>query len=276
MLKKLFITMIFCTMASQSYANILFSKTYIELDNGKRSDVLEVTNIANKKMRYKVDLVEYKQLPTGEYISLKKDENEMSAKNLIYVSPKSFILDNKNTQTIRIMRKHVNDKVFTNLADGEYRTHLLVRETEDLNPEYSVYQIEETAEKTAQENQESFSIEIKGFMGMSIPVIFRKGTLNVEAKIVSAKKIVNSNGQPVLKLEIDRTGNKSVRGNITILANNKEVGVFDNFAIYSENTKRIVEVPLDLKPLKGREINSIKVIYKKSGKNNKILSTYEI
>ena len=270
MLKKLVYIILFCLIASKSYANMLFSKTYILLDSRRKSDILETTNLSTKKMRYRVHLVNYKQLPNGKYEVVKDNEGQNTAKNLFYVSPKSFILDNKETQTIRIMRKSLSNTNLKDLKDGEYRTHLVVREVEDLDPDFSAEEITEVAKK---EETEGMTIEVKGFMGMSIPVIFRKGELTSSAKIAKATKIIKNN-KDVLKLEVARNGNKSVRGNLAILANNKEVGKINNFAIYLENNRRFVEVPLDLTPLKGKEIKSMKISYKDSeSKKKNVLST---
>jgi len=253
---------------------MLFSKTYILLDNSRKSDILETTNLSTKKMRYRVKLINYKQLSNGEYEVVKNGDDNITADNLFYVSPKSFILDNKETQTIRIMRKSLNNNNLKNLEDGEYRTHLVVQEVEDLDPDYSAEKIEEVAKNV--DPSAGMTIEIKGYMGMSIPVIFRKGNLTADAKILKATKLFE-NEQDVLKLEVGRNGNQSVRGDLTVLADNKEVGVVNNFAIYTENKSRFITIPLDFSSLKDKKINSIKINYKNSeSKNKEILSTYTL
>lgn len=265
MTKKILYFLVFCLMSSQAFANILISKTYTILDS-KRSDILEVTNMSNQKMRYKVKMVNYKQNPDGSYeISY---DSDISANELLYVSPKNFILDKRQTQTIRVMKKSSKNKAFKNLADGEYRTHLVVQEAESLDDNFSVSSIED--EKIVKEG--GFSIEIEGLMGVSIPVIVRQGDLTSNAKIISAKLEGNE-----LSLKVNRTGNKSVRGDLTIFANNKEIGKATNFAIYTENNSRFIKIPLDLDSLKGKNLKSLRVEYKDvENKKQDILSSYKL
>jgi len=273
MLRKITYAIVFCLIASKSYANILFSKTYILLDGKHRSDILETTNLSSKKMRYKVKLVNFKQLENGKYEKIEV-KNQNSADNMFYVSPKSFILDNKETQTVRIMRKSLNSKNLKNLENGEYRTHLVVQEVEDLGADFSETEIKEVAKKETEES--GMSIEIKGYMGMSIPVVLRKGQLEAGAKITSAK-LLDRKGSQFLKVEVARTGDKSVRGSIKVMSNRKEVGVVNNFAIYMESNKRFIEIPLDTESFKGKPLGSIEVSYRDTeNKKGQIYSTYTL
>lgn len=265
MIKKIFYFLTVCLMATQAYAGLLISKPYIVLD-GKKSDVLQFTNMSKKKMKYRVWMENYKQKPSGQYEKVSDSRKRMAADDLVYISPKSFILDSKQTQTIRVMRKGSKNKDYKNAQNGEYRSHLVVQEVEELDTEY-------VAQK-AKSDGKTLSFKITGLMGMSIPVILRKGNLHATADIVKAEL----RGNNTMNVQIARNGNKSLRGDVVVLANKKkEVGKLGNVAIYTENKVRSLKIPLDMSSLKGKKVKSLKVEYRNTEGNKKnVLATYDV
>lgn len=275
-MKKLFYITAFIAalLMNNAYANILISKTYVQLDARKRSETVDIVNIADSKYRYRVRFVNYKQLPDGSYQILNDDEKNMSADNLLYMSPKSFILSPREIQTVRIMRKSLKNKAFKGLGDGEYRAHLLIQEVEKLDSQYDDAELKE---EPVEPKEGEIKIKIEGLMGMSIPVVYRKGNLQAESKIVNVQKVTKKDGATVLKVELSRAGDRSIRADLVATVEKKVVGILKNVAIYTENTKRFIELPIDLAPFKNKKVDTIVVTYKEvKGKKEKVLSIYNL
>ncbi|MFC1659574.1 hypothetical protein ACFL0U_03345 [Pseudomonadota bacterium] len=252
---------------NDSYANLLFSKTYIILDRSNRSEIFQITNLSGKKMRYKAKLLHYKQVENGQYENIENPvEEDMIADKLVYVSPRSFILEPKETQTIRVMRKNYNSGKLKSTPNGEYRSHLLVIEDSEIKDTYDLETVLEDSKYKLKKNE--FRIHIHGLMGTSIPLIVRKGELNSSAKITSVQPLVDSKGKPAMRVEIKRSGNKSVRGDIIIKVDGKQVGKTNNFAIYTSTDKRYMNIPLKFSLEDNSKSNIRRII--NSLKNKKI------
>jgi hypothetical protein len=244
--KFLFIVAIFIsTFVKNSDASMLVSKTYIILDTDHRSDILQVTNLSDKKMRYKTKLIHYKQLENGDYKNIEgaTESKDMIADNLVYMSPRSFVLEPKETQTIRIMRKNFNSGNLKDLPNGEYRSHLIVAEDSEVK---DAYNLEEIKNSQYESSKGGLSIKIVGLMGTSIPLIVRKGDLTTSGSIAGFEFFSNSNGEPFIKVEIARSGEKSIRGDMQVTADGKQIANVKNVAVYTSTSKRYINIPLNL------------------------------
>jgi len=255
LLKNFLYTFLFLLTASNSFANLSFSKNHILLNEIKKDDSFDITNTCNKKMEYSAKLINYKQLKNGIYLDLEQSEKIMSADNLLYFNPRNFVLNENGIQNIRIK---IKDKIYATLPDGEYRTHILVKEKKH----FAIHEdISEAREQLRKSSSKRLNMEVVGLFGMSIPIVIRKGNLNLKTKIRNLTLLTGKdNKHPILRLELSRYGNKSVRGNVIVDSpDNKKVGAIYNFAIYPENNRFILNIPLDLTILKKPNDNFIKI-----------------
>ena len=102
---------------------------------------------------------------------------------------------------------------------------------------------EQTALGEEDQNEaEGISINIKTVFGISIPVIIREGQSTTAIDLTDVS--LNTEGEnPKLSLVINRSGNMSVYGNISVThlapdGKTTEVGMVKGVSVYTPNTKR--------------------------------------
>ena len=96
----------------------------------------------------------------------------------------------------------------------------------------------------------NISIKIVSVFGVTLPVIIRVGASTTTLNITDLKVEKATAGSKKLHLTIQRTGNMSVYGDITvtyIASNGKEtnIGEVNGLAIYTPNLLRKVQVDLE-------------------------------
>jgi hypothetical protein len=87
------------------------------------------------------------------------------------------------------------------------------------------------------------NINIKMLVGVSIPIIIRKGNLSATAKIKNIY-LDKTDNIPNLKFIIARTGNKSLRGDLKIKIDNKVIATIKELSIYLSVNERIISLSL--------------------------------
>ncbi len=253
-MRKLFFMFLFWTAFTQySNANILLSDTYIKLNQNIKSKAIEVTNTSKKHKLYRTSFINYLQLSDGSYKKAKNDQEIKFAKPFLHMSPRSFSLKPRETQTIRLFKKNA---AFQIAETGEYRSHLLISEVENLDAK----------KNKVQSSSEGMRINISALMGMSIPVILQKGHLSHPTPIVSSKVILKDK-TPHLKVTLLRKGSSSSRGDLDIFLGDQKIGIARNINIFAPLKKRILTIRL-------YQDSRLKTTVKMSSLKNKTLTIY--
>lgn len=269
---KLFvvISFIFVVCTSDSYAQqegrpgLLVTPTRIVLEGRNRSTSVSLANNGNATAKYKVDLVEKRMNEDGSIVDVDKPmAGELSAKDIIRISPRRFTMEPNGHQNIRILVRKPE-----NLPAGEYRSHLNIAIVPDEDPQ----------EAKKQTGEESLSILIKANFGVTIPVIIRHGDLSASGKINNIS-MVKEEGKQYAVFSVLREGNKSLYGDINIKYTNTEGKEFilkslGGIAVYAPNKKRdfkiLLDIPEGVKIGKGK----IEVSYKEKEKEgDKVIAT---
>ena len=94
--------------------------------------------------------------------------------------------------------------------------------------------------------KEGVSISLTPIYGITIPIIVRQGALAATAAIKSAR-IVEGDVNPLLVLDMERSGTRSTYGRIRVTKAGVAKPVFEarGLAIYADVSKRQVRLPLD-------------------------------
>ncbi len=130
------------------------------------------------------------------------------------------------------------------LTEGEYRSHLFFRSMPNKNA------LGEGGVEPAKDS--GFSIKLTPVFGISIPMIIRVGETSVKSIFSDAQFALEKETQPILDIVLNRSGNISSYGDITVNyigANNKVIPVcyMKGLAVYTPNTKRKLHLPLQKK-----------------------------
>lgn len=236
-MKSFFKVMFLCVVLlypKMSAANISIFPTLLEFDTAekKRMDSVRIINKTNMRQTYRVEVVNFIQNENGGYVEVGKDYlGGGFSKPYITFSPRQFSLEPGEVQTVNVGRK-----ASATLKDGEYVSHLRVREIE----------VPTAAKKPSSDyGDDVFSIDIRTLYAVTIPVVLTKGEISSAADIGDVKR-VGKKSQPAVDISLVRKGEHSSKVNIKILDDaGKVVGFAKDVAIYPPNKKRSVIIALD-------------------------------
>lgn len=231
-------------------AQMLLSPTRIIIEDGKRFATVTVRNNGDATGRYRVEFVDTKMAENGSIKILEEGQkDEFSALDIISFSPKGMTLKPDEYQTVRILIKN------NTLPDGEYKSHLQVRMTENnMDPE------------TGTPSSEGASVMLKPLVTTVIPVIVRKGQTSFDLKMDDAK-LVMGGGEgkqvPEVQVALSMSGNRSALGDIKVThiapdGKESQLAFFRGIAIYRGVAKRTQSVVLDVP--QGINIHSGKLL----------------
>jgi len=156
------------------------------------------------------------------------------------------------------------------LQAGEYRSHLYFRAVPTRKP------LGDPEEKT----DSSISVRLVPVFGISMPVIIRSGVSDASVNF-SDVTFFEKEGQPAIRMALQREGNMSVYGDIavdhiSVQGKISRVGLIKGLAVYTPNTKRRFEMMLDKNALPDYRTGKLKLSYlDQSARPNK-LAEHEI
>lgn len=233
----------FVTLNTASADGLMVTPTRVELNNDNRTQEIKLVNKSDKVTTYRISFQNLRMKSDGSYEEITESNigAEKFADKYIKYSPKRISLNPGEVQTIRILADIPTEA-------GEYRSHLLFKEEESVDVGNN---IENTKSKKS-----SISVSIKPVFAVSIPLIIKNGNLSGQLTIEDIK-IISENGKSFASIKLNRAGNESVYGGLTI--NNfakegddkKEIGVLKNISVYYPYDSRTVVIPLTINDPKG-------------------------
>lgn len=234
--------------ASAAEAQLLIVPQRVVFEARERSTTINLVNQSDRTTTYRIVWRELTQLPSGDYRELEPVPADAKlASGLVRYSPRQVTLQPNEQQVVRLLVRRPG-----NLADGEYRSHML-------------FEAEPIAVGGAAESEAGIGVQLQVVYGISIPVIVRVGDLGVSAGL--ERPAVEWLDPRTLRLSvaIARVGDKSLYGDIDVLIRDAggERQVLQNIrglAVYPPNDHR--EARLDIAvpeglSLKGRELEVV-------------------
>lgn len=223
---------------SQSFAQggLLISPKRVVFEGNKQKAELSLMNTGADTATFSVSFRQYDMTEDGKLVLIEKpDSTKMFADRFLRVFPRKVTLAPGEGQTVILQLRRKAE-----MKDGEYRSHLWFRDEKD----YAALAKKDTSKLDS--NQ--LSVSVIAVYGMTIPIIIRTGEVNTGATLsdlqIERKDTMNS-----LKLTVNRTGNISISGKLTIEyvpESGKPIQVgMTNVAIYTNITKRNVTVKLN-------------------------------
>ena len=210
--------------------NLMLFPTRIVFDKNKRSQQLDITNTGADPGTYRITLEDKRMTEDGRFIPIDKFlPGELSAEKIIQYSPRQVELVPGSGQTIRIVLRKPAD-----LPVGEYRSHLLFTRLPDANLK----------------NGDTSGVIVTPLIGASIPIIIENGATTAEVKLTQLKYLKAKPNEPaILELHIERSGNRSVYGDIIVnyVAKGDSEKVLANvkgLAVYAPYASRIAKIAL--------------------------------
>jgi P pilus assembly chaperone PapD len=229
-LSLLLVLLVIFTSPTFAQGDLLITPKRVVFDGSKRVMELNLANIGKDTARYSISLVQYRMTEDGNFEEITlPDPGQNFADKYIRFFPRTVTLGPNEVQVVKMQLTNTS-----NLAPGEYRSHIYFRATP-----------KETALGEEEQNQDTTSVRIKlvPIFGITIPVIIRIGESDTK---VSLSDIVLENINDTtsrLKIVFNRSGNMSVYGDLKVVhiaPDGKEtvVGTANGISVYTPNQIR--------------------------------------
>ncbi|MDO8301291.1 molecular chaperone [Lacisediminimonas sp.] len=219
-------------------ADLMLHPTRIVIEKNQRAAQLELINNGLEAATYRISLVNRRMSETGEFTAIDSAApGEHFADALLRYSPRQITLEPGVGQVVRIMLRKPAD-----LAAGEYRSHLQF----DKQPEPKGA----TSIETQGPVDKEVGVVLTALVGASIPVIVRHGETAATVSLSHLEmQISPANQKPLLSLRMNRSGNRSVYGDLSVTftpqgGSEQLIGRAGGLAVYSPNPLRRAKLAL--------------------------------
>jgi len=208
-------------------ASLLISPTRVLIEDRERSSKVTLINTSEEVKTYRVGWTENKALPGGGYQALTEEEAKKFpiASSMFRVSPKQVTLAPGEKQTIKLLARRAK-----NLADGEYRSHLLFTALPNMKNEPT--------------DDGVSTMKLNLLLSYAIPAILRQGEKDYVFSIDHTKvEVAKDRKKTEVLVDISRYGSTSLYGNFkaywTPKGSSKEVKVaeLNSVNVYPETKK---------------------------------------
>ena len=208
--------------------DLLIAPTRLVLD-GRRGGEVILSNIGNEEATYRIELELRRMTPEGDLVPVEETTanlTEKAALEMIRYAPRRVTLPPDEPQAIRISARPGAE-----LPDGEYRVHLSFA---------AIPKVQAIAPASAEGGaQGGFAINLVPIYGITMPIIVRKGQLQVTAGLANPRLEQRPEG-PVFRVDITRAGTASVYGDLLVYRQGDDEPVFvaRGIGVYPEIASR--------------------------------------
>ena len=224
--------LLLCAPAAQAgIGDLLVAPTRIVLNGGRGTEII-LNNIGEDVATYRISVELRRMTPDGVLHDVTEPSAaEQLAQSMILYAPRRVTLAPREPQTIRISARAPKD-----IADGEYRVHLLFRAVPPPTP------------VAAPKEVKGVAFQLTPIYGVTIPVIARFGNLTAKAGIADVK-LTRQDGKPAVTVQLTRNGDRSTFGEVRVLkAGIKDpIAVQRGIAIYTDVGERSLTIPVEEK-----------------------------
>lgn len=233
---------------SMAQGNLLIFPKRIVFKESEVKKNITLVNTGDIVKTYSVNFTQRRMNSDGSFTEIDSPgpgQNFADAHLRVY--PRTVTLQPNESQTVILQRKRNG-----NMADGEYRSHILFMTMPTIQP----------IETVKKENESGLSTKITTLIGISIPVILRVGEAAVSINISDLKLEDN-----ILTFNINREGNISIYGDLLFQytsVNNKPITIGEAKGIAVYTTIKTLNLKYNIGGVKDVNLTegSLKVIYK--------------
>lgn len=228
--------------------NLLINPVRVVFEGNKQREEITLANTGQDTAVYAISFVQYRMTPEGTFEQIEEpDPGQYFADPYLRYFPRRVTLAPNESQVVRMQLRRSPD-----MADGEYRSHMYFRAVPDERP----------LGEDILEDTTAIGIRLVPIFGITIPVIIRHGEVNVAVDIGQVELIEDSEQRPQLRFMINRNGNISVYGDISVEheapgVSPVVIGQVRGLAVYSPNASRSFTLPLV--PPEGRDLTKGKL-----------------
>jgi P pilus assembly chaperone PapD len=213
--------------AGTGHAEVAVSPTSLLFEGETGTKAITVTNSGKRDQVFRISLVNFRMLPDGRMVRADPpDEDEHFASDMVRFTPHEVALAPGASEVVRLRVQ--------SLRPGEYRTHVLVQQVPDIA----------ALETSPFAHANSVAVDLQAVFGVAVPLIIREGKLPAVVNFSQARLVRTPDGAPAVALRLERMGERSVAGALSLRLDGKEIALYDGFAIYAPTRYRDLLLPL--------------------------------
>ena len=232
--------------------SLLVTPKRVVFDGNKRSEELNLANTGKDSATYIISFIQIKMKDDGTFEQMENPDSTLQiASNNLRFFPRSVTLAPNEAQSVRVQVRNLSE-----LNDGEYRSHIYFKGLPN----------QKALGEEGDNKDSSISVKITPVYGLSLPVIIRKGALLLKANITDFEVDLLKKDEPYVKFVINREGNMSTYGDISVnyIANNEIVtnlALIKGLAVYTPNKLRKIVLKIDNSKTIDWKSGKLQVVY---------------
>lgn len=248
---------------SKAQGDLLVTPNRVIFEGNKQKEELSLVNMGKDTVTYSISFVQKNMNEDGSFVNVEKlDSGEMYASPYLRVFPRKVTLAPNEPQVIMLQCRHKSD-----MKAGEYRSHLYFRSESNYKP---------LGMENSGKDSTLLNVQLIPIFGISIPIIIRLGVVSVTASLSNLELEMQKDATQNLKLTINRIGNISLYGNLTVeyipsQGKSSIIGVVNGVGVYSNINKRNISIKLNNNSGKALSKGKLKVQYTSNDDNKKIV-----
>lgn len=219
--------------------NLLITPRRVVFEGNKRIQELNLANTGKDTATYNISFKQIRMTEGGKFQKITQpDPGQNFASPYLRFFPRRVTLAPNEAQLVKMQL------IKTNLLQiGEYRSHIYFR---------SVPQEKPLGESEDGSETKVLSVSLTPIFGITIPVIIRRGESTAQVSVSDLELEKGKDLFPSLKLKLNRTGNRSVYGDIRVdhispKGKRSQVGLVKGLAVYMPTASRTFSMKLDNK-----------------------------
>lgn len=246
-------------LKSQAQGNLLVAPKRAVFEGRERYKELTLSNTGKDTARYSISFIHYRMTEDGSLTQLPaSDSSLLFADKFVRFFPRSVTLPPGESQVVRLQLTQTGE-----MKNGEYRSHLYLRSDPQQTPPG------DTTTKVS--NRGDITIKLNAVFGIAVPVIVRVGESSTKVGVVDGT--IRLSDKPFVNITLDRTGNMSCYGDITVdhvapSGTVTRVAHLNGIAVYPPLQKRYVKLALNTVPGIDYTTGKLHVVYQAPENNN--------
>jgi hypothetical protein len=196
-------------------------------DGATGTKAITVKNTGAKEQVYRVSLVNFRMAADGAMtVAATPAPNEHFATGMVRFTPRELILAPGGSDVVRLQVMHPRP--------GEYRTHVIIQQVPDVD----------ALQAPPFERRDGVSMDLQAVFGVAVPLIIRQGDPTAAVSFGDARLTVLPDGTQAVVLRVERSGERSIRGALSLSRNGKQIALIDGLSIYAPTPYRDVVLRL--------------------------------
>jgi hypothetical protein len=227
-MKRLLLFLLFIPATTQLYAQsslLVIPRRVVFEGNGRRTQELNLANGGNDTVRYSISIIDVRMKQDGTFEEIvTPDSGQNFASSHLRIFPRHVILGPDEAQSVKVQLTNTGK-----MEPGEYRSHIYFKALAPDRPA--------TAKKMTK-MVTNLKLRMKPMFGVTIPVIIKLGENTTHVTISDLSFDIVGDTMPKITGVLNRTGNMSAYGNISIEhispeGNHTHVATVKGLAVYA-------------------------------------------